>query len=75
MNIERLVQIATVVSIDNNISRARVKFKDTGIISNWLSVLNNGAALLNINDTVVVLYMPYDDSEGFVLGRIGGTAT
>lgn len=41
MNAERMVQIGTVVDVDYNKYKARVKFKDTGITSGWLCVLDN----------------------------------
>ena len=34
--LSRLVQTGTVTAVDSAKRRARVKFKDTGIISDWL---------------------------------------
>ena len=39
--LSRLVQTGTVTAVDSAKRRARVKFKDTGIISDWLYVLQH----------------------------------
>jgi hypothetical protein len=103
--LHRLVQVGTVMDVDLSKHRARVKFQDTGIISNWLHVLDthphipdfdpatqetgaksggSGEAsfashkhpltikqwMPAVNDTVVCLYLPVWNSDGFVLGGI-----
>ena len=42
--LSRLVQTGTVTAVDSAKRRARVKFKDTGIISDWLYVLQHHGA-------------------------------
>lgn len=100
-NIERLVQVGTVTAVDTSNNRARVKFRDVDMTSDWLYVLQrpdtqlslnsevktegessdelyadvtvNGTAekwLPKINDTVVVLYLPVFNSDGFILGAV-----
>lgn len=119
----RLVQIGTVTAIDNESRKARVKFQDTGITSDWLCVLQHPSTSVTvesagkhshsleitaktnveaeddvkvsvdvtgtvgeesehkhkaytnywmprINDTVVVLYLPVFNSDGFILGEV-----
>lgn len=103
--LSRLVQVGTVTDINNAKHQARVKFKDTGITSGWLFVLDthphipdfnpapqqtgekgggSGEAAFeththpltikqwmpHVNDTVVCLYLPVWNSDGFVIGGI-----
>lgn len=103
--LRRLVQVGTVTDIDLAKHRARVKFQDTGITSDWLHVLDthphipdfdpadqrteyeSGGSgdpafeshkhdlvirqwMPHINDTVVCLYLPIFNSDGFVIGGI-----
>lgn len=129
--LERLVQIGTVTAVDAEGRKARVKFQDTGITSDWLCVLQRGTSVTveaagqhthevklsvktdegsqdeaengkgeterettgtasgttseepaheheisitcwvpNINDTVLVLYLPVFNSDGYILGGI-----
>ncbi len=100
-NIERMVQIGIVTAVDITNNKARVKFRDVDMTSDWLYVLQrpntqlcvnadvklkgdsseetnasvtvNGTAekwLPKINDTVVVLYLPIFNGDGFILGAI-----
>ncbi len=65
----RMVQVGTVAAVDQGRKAARVKFQDTGIISDWLRPAGGG--LPKVNDTVLVLYLPVDNGDGFILGVIG----
>lgn len=113
---ERLIQVGTVTAVDPNAHKVRVKFLDTGLTSDWLSVLKNapsvsistagahshgGSVSVNsadghshgasvsieqadghrhtasvnlwmpaVNDTVLVVYLPVFNSDGFVIGGI-----
>lgn len=113
---ERLIQIGTVTAVDHDAHKVRVKFLDTGLTSDWLSVLKNApsvsistdgahshggtvsvdatdghthgasvsvcetdghkhTASINlwipaVNDTVLVVYLPVFNSDGFVIGGI-----
>lgn len=109
--LSRLIQTGTVTAVDGGKRLARVKFKDTGITSGWLYVVQHYAANLyiepdaehthiitdtytgggsastypahdhlpgshltywmpKVNDRVLVVYLPVDDSDGFILGGI-----
>ena len=82
--IDRMVQLGTVTAVDPGNNRVRVLFPETGMTSDWLQVLRcpphvagtDGSPLNvegwfpNINDTVVVLYIPVRDSDGYVIGGI-----
>lgn len=113
---ERLIQVGTVTAVDPETHKVRVKFHDTGLTSDWLSVLKNapsvslgsagehshgGSVSVNtaeghshsasvsigetgghrhnasisfwmpgVNDTVLVVYLPVFNSDGFVIGGI-----
>lgn len=85
---ERLIQIGVVTAADRAAHKVRVKFQDTGLISDWLSVLKNAPGVSvnhsdghshttsvslwmpGINDTVLVVYLPIFNSDGFVIGGI-----
>ncbi len=71
--VQRTIQIARVhaVEIRDGQLRARVKFPDTEIISDWLIVLGHPAAWRpEIDDTVLCLFPPIRNSGGFIAGRI-----
>ncbi len=113
---ERLIQVGTVTTVDTAAHKVRVKFLDTGLTSDWLSVLKNapsvsigtagahshggevsvdmanghthGASVSieqadghkhtasvslwmpGVSDTVLVVYLPVFNSDGFVIGGI-----
>lgn len=113
---ERLIQVGTVTAVDPDAHKVRVKFLDTGLTSDWLSVLKSapsvsigsagahshgGSVSVNsadghshgasvsidqieghrhtasvtlwmpaVNDTVLVVYLPVFNSDGFVIGGI-----
>lgn len=98
----RIIQIGTVMDVSG--TKARVRHLDTGITSDWLTVLQRTNEVVTlqtagnhshsvsegscspagdhthtaavttwvpqVNDTVLVLYLPMTDSDGFILGRI-----
>ncbi len=98
--ISRLIQIGTVMAVSG--TKARVRHEDSGIISDWLPVLqrtdevvaiqsagshtHDGSAgsaagththtaavtswVPNVNDKVVCVYLPMQNSDGFIIGRI-----
>ena len=86
--IERLIQVGTVTAVDHATRKVRVKFLDTGLTSDWLSVLKNAPSVSieqtdshkhaasvslwmpGVNDTVLVVYLPVFNSDGFVIGGI-----
>lgn len=66
---DRFVRVGTVTAVDGR--KARVLYRDLGFTSGWLAVLRHGAAdtwMPDINDTVVVLYLPYFNADGYILG-------
>ena len=85
---ERLIQVGTVTAVDPNAHKVRVKFPDTGLTSDWLSVIKNAPSVFidqtdghthtasvslwmpGVNDTVLVVYLPVFNSDGFVIGGI-----
>lgn len=103
--VRNIVRIGTVTDTDEGKRTARVKFEDTGIVSDWLYVLAsrpyipdyNGPQrtefeaggsgdpafashkhdliikpwMPKINATVLCLYIPVFNADGFILGEIG----
>ena len=69
--LENLVRVGAVTVVDSVRGLARVKFRDTGHYSGWLSVLSAGLWTPRINDTVLTLYLPVFNGDGFVVGKIG----
>lgn len=75
-----LVRIGTVTVVDAGKRLARVKYQDSGITSWWLPVLAAPPSIPEhepvspwmpkINDTVLTLYLPVFNGDGFILGRI-----
>lgn len=103
-DIGRVVRIGTVSDVDNEKHLARVIYKDAGMTSSWLRVVDNrpyipdydvpqrteyeaGGSFYaefashkhdliikqwmpHINDAVLVLCNPINDSDGFILGAV-----
>lgn len=78
--LDQLVRIGTVTAVDKGKRLARVKFQDAGITSGWLPVLAAPPSIPahdpvtpwmpKVNDTVLTLYLPVFNGDGFILGRI-----
>lgn len=66
----RMAQLGTVMSVNRERHTARVKFPDTGIISDWLFVIRQGDWMPEVGEMVLALYLPVKDSDGFILGGI-----
>lgn len=75
--VSRLIKVGRVTAIDGN--RVRVYFEDTDMTSALLPVLHGfykandepvEPAMPEINDIVAVLYLPFPDSDGFVIGGL-----
>lgn len=74
--VQRTIQIGVVHAVDEAERKARVKFPDTEIISDWLLVLGHPNSWLpEVDDTVLCLFPPIRNSDGFIAGRLdtGGT--
>lgn len=70
MDIE-MVRIGTVTDTDTVQKKVRVKFQDENTSSGWLPVLQNaGSWLPKVNETVLILFVPVWQGDGYVLGRI-----
>ena len=79
--ISQLVRIGTVTAVDNKKRMARVKFEDSKTVSGWLYVLaarpyeKDESSLLpwmpRVNASVLALYLPVLDGDGFILGELG----
>lgn len=64
-----LVRVGTVTAVNGR--TVRVKFQDTGMISGWLTVLHRGDYWMpSVNSTVLTLYLPVFNADGFVLGAM-----
>jgi len=83
--VERMIQIGIITDTDTKQHKVRVKFKDTGLTSDWLCVLHNTPLITvtdansaiavtpwmpKVNDSVLVIYLPVFNSDGFVIGGI-----
>ena len=82
--ISQLVRIGTVTAVDNKKRMARVKFEDSTTVSGWLYVPaarpyanyeKDESSLLpwmpRVNASVLALYLPVLDGDGFILGELG----
>lgn len=69
--LENLVRVGNVTAVDRPRGAARVKFQDTGLSSDWLPVLSASLWMPRVNDTVLTLYLPVFNGDGFILGKIG----
>lgn len=69
----RLALLGRVSDVDKSKRLVRVIWPDSGQTSGWLYVLQRGDAWLpEINELVLVLYLPVFGGDGFVLGSVGG---
>ena len=75
--LSRLVRIGTVMNVSGRY--CRVKFRDTGIDSGWLRIVSMPPGVPDttvspwapaINDTVLCLYLPVENGDGFVIGGL-----
>ena len=67
--LSRMVQIGTVSAVDHSRRMVRVIFKETCHTSSWLKVLSS-CGIPEVNDQVLVLYLPVLNGDGFILGGI-----
>jgi len=69
--VQRTIQIGVVHAVNEAERKARVKFPNTEIISDWLIVLGHPYSWLpEVDDTVLCLFPPIRNSGGFIAGRI-----
>lgn len=94
--LKNLVRVGTVTDVNNAELKARVRFQDVGVTSDWLYVLRNQPFIPGydmpqeteledghkhkliikpwmpkVNDTVIALYLPVFNGDGFILGGVG----
>ena len=74
--LSKMLQVGMVSSVDTARRRVRVLLPETGMVSGWLftaGARRNGLPddLPEINDRVLVCYLPAEGGDGFVLGVIG----
>lgn len=71
--VSRMVQIGIVTDVNADAKKARVYFDDSGMTSDWLSVLQqfgSESQMPKINDVVVVVYLPIFNADGFIIGGL-----
>ena len=68
-----LVRIGTVSDTDANRGMVRLLYQSENMTSGWLYVLqtNADAWMPKINDTVLAVFLPVYDGDGFVIGSLG----
>lgn len=70
--LDGLVRIGTVSDTDAERRMVRLLYQSENMTSGWLYVLNRGDQWMpQINDTVLAVFMPVYDGDGFVIGGIG----
>ena len=74
--VSKMLQVGVVSSVDAVRRRVRVLLPETGMVSGWLFAVGTRRNsvpddLPEINDRVLVCYLPVEDGDGFVLGVIG----
>ena len=62
-----LVRAGTVRAVEGQMARAY--YDDLGMVSGWLFVLRHCGAL-GLGDRVLVLHLPVEGGDGFVVGAI-----
>lgn len=68
--VERIVRIGTVTTVDAETGTARVSW-DNGVRSGQLDILQNGTGWTPIiGQRVVSLHKPGDDGAGYILGAV-----
>ena len=69
----RLAMVGRVSDVNEAKRQVRVIWPDSGQTSGWLYVLRHGEVWLpEINELVLVVYLPVFGGDGFVLGSVGG---
>jgi len=70
--LSNITRYGTVSSINTANKTARVIFEDKdNLVSGWLHVIQRSDSWMpNVNDTVLVIYLPIFNADGFILGGI-----
>ena len=69
----RLAMVGRVSDVNEAKRQVRVIWPDSGQSAGWLYVLRHGEVWLpEINELVLVVYLPVFGGDGFVLGSVGG---
>lgn len=68
---QNIVRIGKVYDIDNEKHKARVHFPRLNMTSGWLCIVRNAESWMpSVNDTVLCLYFPVFNGDGYILGVI-----
>lgn len=68
--IENLVRIGTVVKVKGDTAKVKFEEYDDMISDDLPIVFQNKRWTPDINDTVICLFIPYGDGDGYILGRL-----
>ena len=68
--IENLVRIGTVIKVTGDTARVRFEEYDDMISDDLPIVYRRRKWTPDINDTVLCLFVPYGDGDGYILGRL-----
>lgn len=70
--LEGLVRIGTVSDTDQAHHKVRVLDRAADMTTGWLYVLQRGDDWFPaVNDTVLAVFLPVHDGDGFVIGGVG----
>lgn len=70
--LQGLVRIGIVTDRDTSGKKVRVYYHDCGLSSGWLYCVQRADEWVPaVNQTVIVLYLPIWNGDGFVIGGIG----
>ena len=68
--IENLLRIGTVIKVKGDKAKVRFEEYDNMISDDLTVVFQNKKWTPDINDTVICLFIPYGDGDGYILGRL-----
>lgn len=68
--IENLLRIGTVIKVKGDKAKVRFEEYDNMISDDLPIVFQSKKWTPDINDTVICLFIPYGDGDGYILGRL-----
>ena len=72
--LDGLVRLGTVSDVDAGRCMVRLLSQSENMTSGWLYVLQRGSVWMpKINDTVLAVFLPVYDGDGFVIGGVGAS--
>jgi phage baseplate assembly protein gpV len=71
-DLESIMRIGTVIKVKKSERKAQVRFEEfDNMKSGWLDILYQDTPWLpDVKDTVMCLYMPQSDGDGYIIGRL-----